>query len=173
MYLTQTVIAIGDKFHNPISLSNISAPDQPLIYVNSAFKNLTKYTDDFLIGRNCRFLQGPESDQAGVTRIRAAIKENVPICQDLINYTSEGTIFYNRLVLLPLKEKGIQYFIGVQSVIDKNRFKTSHVSDRMYLEDKVLNPLTIILGQHMMQLPEMEKNLEATFLRIRDFVTSL
>lgn len=173
MYLTETIIALGDKFHNPISLSNISAPDQPLIYVNTAFKDLTKYTDEFLVGRNCRLLQGPESDQAGLKRIKEAIKENVPICQDLINYTSEGTVFYNRLVLLPFKEEGIQYFIGVQSLIDKNMFKTSHESDRMYLEDKVLNPLTIIIGQHMMQLPEMEKNLEATFLRIRDFVTSL
>lgn len=173
MYLSETIFALGDKFINPICLTNISAPDQPLIYVNKAFRELTHYSNDFLIGRNCRFLQGPKSDKAGVSRIREAIRGHLPICQDLINYKSDGEIFYNRLILMPFKEQNLQYYIGVQNVIHENKFKSMHDLDRMFLEDKVLNPLAIIVGQHMMELPEMEKNLAVTFIRIRDFVDSL
>lgn len=170
MNLSETIFAIGDKFFNPICLTNISMPDQPLIYANEAFKKLTLYSSDFLIGRNCRFLQGPKSDQEGVARIRQAISENVPICQDLINYKSDGEVFYNRLVLLPFKEKDVKFFIGVQNVINKENFKKKHELTRMFLEDKVLNPLAIIVGQHTIELPEMEANLNATFIRLRDFV---
>lgn len=173
MYLSKTIISIGDKFLNPISLTNVSALDQPLVYVNKAFRDMTKYENDFLIGRNCRFLQGVDSDKAAIARVRQAIKENAPICQDLINYTGQDQKFYNRLVLLPFKEGEIQYYIGLQNIIEERQFKSRHSVDRMFLEDKLMNPLSIIVGQHMMALPEMEENLKKTFIRIKEFVNSL
>lgn len=173
VYLSETIMAIGDKFLNPVCLTNIDQPDQPLFYVNKAFEDLTSYKNSELVGHNCRFLQGPRTDIQGIGRIKQAIKENEPICQDLVNYTRYGKIYINRLVLLPFKEKNVRYYIGVQTTIDEKRFKPKHDIERMYLQDRVLNPLTIIMGQHMMELPEMEKNLTATFVRLRSFVESL
>lgn len=173
MSLSKTIMEIGDKFLNPITMSNINEPDQPLVYTNKSFRELTKYETEFLIGRNCRLLQGPDTDQEGVARIRRAIKDNEPICQDLINYNRHGDKFFNRLVLMPFMEKNIRYFIGLQNSISEQKLKPVHALDRMFLEDKAFNPLAIIVGQHMMKSHEMEANLLTTFIRIRDWIDSL
>lgn len=171
--LSQIVTDIGDLFLHPITLSNISGEDQPLIYVNKPFRDLTQFENEEIIGKNCRFLQGPLSDKAAVQRIKDAISVRAPICQDLINYKSNGEMFYNRLVLIPFKEADETYYIGLQHEIDEKSFKPIHVLDRLMLEDKALNPLTVLVSLLMTPTPVLEKNLSDTMIRIRDFVLSL
>nr|AML77514.1 putative LOV domain-containing protein [Mirabilis jalapa] len=91
-------------------------PDNPIIFASDSFLELTEYTREEILGRNCRFLQGPETDQATVQRIRDAIKEQREITVQLINYTKSGKKFWNLFHLQPMRDqKGeLQYFIGVQ-----------------------------------------------------------
>ncbi|XP_042036895.1 phototropin-2-like isoform X2 [Salvia splendens] len=91
-------------------------PDNPIIFASDSFLELTEFTREEILGRNCRFLQGPETDQATVQKIRDAIKEQREITVQLINYTKSGKKFWNLFHLQPMKDhKGeIQYFIGVQ-----------------------------------------------------------
>lgn len=173
MYLTKTIETIGDHFHQPITLSNVSLPDQPLVYINRPFTELTKYESQDVLGKNCRFLQGRKSDKESVLRIRNAISNKEPICQDLLNYTSTGEEFYNRLVLIPFKEKDSVFFVGLQHHITEKEFKLKHDLDRMFLEDKALNPLTILVSILMHPHPDQEKNISDTIKRIKDFVLSL
>lgn len=91
-------------------------PDNPIIFASDSFLELTEYTREEILGRNCRFLQGPETDQATVSKIRDAIREQRDITVQLINYTKSGKKFWNLFHLQPMRDqKGeLQYFIGVQ-----------------------------------------------------------
>ncbi|KAL0413241.1 UNVERIFIED_CONTAM: Phototropin-2 [Sesamum radiatum] len=91
-------------------------PDNPIIFASDSFLELTEYTREEILGRNCRFLQGPETDQATVQKVRDAIREQREITVQLINYTKSGKKFWNLFHLQPMRDqKGeLQYFIGVQ-----------------------------------------------------------
>ncbi|KAI4367323.1 hypothetical protein MLD38_023074 [Melastoma candidum] len=91
-------------------------PDNPIIFASDSFLELTEYTREEILGRNCRFLQGPETDQTTVSKIRDAIREQKEITVQLINYTKSGKKFWNLFHLQPMRDqKGeLQYFIGVQ-----------------------------------------------------------
>ncbi|KAF5745833.1 Phototropin-2 -like protein [Tripterygium wilfordii] len=91
-------------------------PDNPIIFASDSFLELTGYTREEILGRNCRFLQGPETDQATVSKIRDAIREQREITVQLINYTKCGKKFWNLFHLQPMRDQKseLQYFIGVQ-----------------------------------------------------------
>ncbi|XP_062225321.1 phototropin-2-like [Phragmites australis] len=91
-------------------------PDNPIIFASDSFLELTEYTREEILGRNCRFLQGPETDMSTVDKIREAIRKQEEITVQLINYTKSGKKFWNLFHLQPMRDqKGeLQYFIGVQ-----------------------------------------------------------
>nr|AML78500.1 putative LOV domain-containing protein [Nolina bigelovii] len=91
-------------------------PDNPIIFASDSFLELTEYSREEILGRNCRFLQGPETDRATVRKIREAIDNQRDVTVQLINYTKSGKKFWNLFHLQPMRDqKGeVQYFIGVQ-----------------------------------------------------------
>nr|AML79466.1 putative LOV domain-containing protein [Hamamelis virginiana] len=91
-------------------------PDNPIIFASDSFLELTEYSREEILGRNCRFLQGPETDPATVRKIREAIDNQTDVTVQLINYTKSGKKFWNLFHLQPMRDqKGeVQYFIGVQ-----------------------------------------------------------
>nr|AML77164.1 putative LOV domain-containing protein [Pogostemon sp. BC-2016] len=91
-------------------------PDNPIIFASDSFLELTEYSREEILGRNCRFLQGPETDPATVRKIRDAIDNQKEVTVQLINYTKSGKKFWNLFHLQPMRDqKGeVQYFIGVQ-----------------------------------------------------------
>nr|AML78505.1 putative LOV domain-containing protein [Wollemia nobilis] len=91
-------------------------PDNPIIFASDSFLELTEYTREDILGKNCRFLQGPETDPATVKEIREAIENQREVTVQLINYTKTGKKFWNIFHLQPMRDqKGeVQYFIGVQ-----------------------------------------------------------
>jgi PAS domain S-box-containing protein len=119
MMLCNFIFKYGNIFNHPIALVNIDLPDQPLIYINQAFMNLTEYSKSEILGRNCRFLQGPETDREATYIIRKAINNHMPVCQDLLNYKKGGTTFYNRLTLTHFEDFNVNYYLGLQHEIPK------------------------------------------------------
>ncbi|XP_060218124.1 phototropin-2 [Lycium barbarum] len=105
-----------ERIEKNFVISDPRLPDNPIIFASDSFLELTEYTREEILGRNCRFLQGPETDQATVQKIRDAIKEQKEITVQLINYTKSGKKFWNLFHLQPMRDqKGeLQYFIGVQ-----------------------------------------------------------
>nr|AHZ63851.1 phototropin [Thuja plicata] len=91
-------------------------PDNPIIFASDSFLELTEYSREEILGKNCRFLQGPETDRATVKEIREAIDNQMEVTVQLINYTKSGKKFWNIFHLQPMRDqKGeVQYFIGVQ-----------------------------------------------------------
>nr|AHZ63911.1 phototropin [Cosmocladium constrictum]AML78492.1 putative LOV domain-containing protein [Cosmocladium sp. BC-2016] len=91
-------------------------PDNPIIFASDDFLELTEYSREEIIGRNCRFLQGPDTNPKTVLRIREAINKEEDVTVQLLNYTKSGKPFWNLFHLQAVKDnKGVlQYFIGVQ-----------------------------------------------------------
>nr|AML77445.1 putative LOV domain-containing protein [Portulaca pilosa] len=91
-------------------------PDNPIIFASDSFLELTEYSREEILGRNCRFLQGPETNPETVRKIRDAIHNETEVTVQLINYTKTGKKFWNVFHLQPMRDqKGeVQYFIGVQ-----------------------------------------------------------
>nr|AML77520.1 putative LOV domain-containing protein [Oxalis sp. BC-2016] len=105
-----------ERIEKNFVISDPRLPDNPIIFASDSFLELTEYTREEILGRNCRFLQGPETDQATVDKIRVAIREQKELTVQLINYTKSGKKFWNLFHLQPMRDqKGeLQYFIGVQ-----------------------------------------------------------
>ena len=100
-----------------ISVANASLPDMPLVYVNPAFEVMTGYSLEEVQGRNCRFLQGAETDQPGLTVIREALLQNRETVAIIRNYRKDGSAFWNELSLSPIRNRDgeITHFVGIQT----------------------------------------------------------
>jgi PAS domain S-box-containing protein len=100
----------------PMVISDPRQHDNPIIFVNDAFCSLTGYDRDEILGRNCRFLQGPDTNRDDVARIRAAVAAREPIEIPICNYRKNGTPFWNQLMLAPVTDAAgdIAYFFASQ-----------------------------------------------------------
>ncbi len=100
----------------PMIITNPRLPDNPVVFTNDAFCRLTGYSRDEIVGRNCRFLQGPETDPDTVKRIRAAVSAARPLEIDIRNHRKDGSPFWNRLLLAPVRDSAGQltYFFASQ-----------------------------------------------------------
>ena len=112
-------------------LSDPLLPDNPITFVSQAFLNMTGYHINEILGKNCRFLQGPETDKFHVNRIRLAIQEGSDCQVCLLNYRKNGKKFYNRLFMTALRDtKGrIKNYLGVQCEV------TAEVAARINREE--------------------------------------
>ena len=99
-----------------ICLSDPHQEDQPIVFANRAFRELTGYPEDEIVGRNCRFLQGKDTDRSAVARIRSALAEEDVVIVELLNYRKDGTPFWNALHIGPIydPEGRLVYFFGSQ-----------------------------------------------------------
>nr|AML76360.1 putative LOV domain-containing protein [Leiosporoceros dussii] len=91
-------------------------PDNPIIFASDHFLELTEYRREEVLGRNCRFLQGPDTDRETVRMIGDAVRERREATVQLLNYTKSGKAFWNLFHLQPMRDQRgeLQYFIGVQ-----------------------------------------------------------
>jgi PAS domain S-box-containing protein len=106
-----------------ITIADARLPDRPLIYVNEGFERMTGYRPDEVMGRNCRFLQGPGTDAAAVAEIRSALAECRSCVVEILNYRKNGTAFWNRLSITPVRNASgeVTHFIGIQSDVTARR----------------------------------------------------
>ncbi|WP_336921022.1 diguanylate cyclase domain-containing protein [Aquipuribacter sp. SD81] len=101
-----------------VAIADMRRPDQPLVYVNRAFEQLTGYRAEDVLGRNCRFMQGPDTDPGAVDGIRAAIREGREHRVTLLNFRGpDRTPWWNEIYLAPVRgEDGrLLQYIGVQN----------------------------------------------------------
>lgn len=104
--------------------------DNPIIYNNETFAELTGYADEEIIGRNCRFLQGEKTDRTTIRQIKEAISKREKITVTIENYRKDGSTFWNRLNIEPVTMDGRLYFIGTQTDM------TNEVTQQFLLNEK-------------------------------------
>lgn len=100
----------------PMVITDPALPDNPIIFCNEAFQKLTGYEREEIVGRNCRFLQGPATDPDGVQQIRNAVRAGTSVDVDLLNYRKDGSTFWNALYLSPVQNHAgvIQFYFASQ-----------------------------------------------------------
>jgi len=135
-----------------ISLADPNVEDMPLVFVNNAFVNLTGYREEELLGRNCRFLQGPETDMRVVRKVREALAREDVIVVELLNYRKDGSTFWNALHLGPIyNEAGdlIYYFGSQWNVSDVHAARADEKHARIMareLSHRMKNMFSVIGG---------------------------
>lgn len=150
---TAAVSAMTNTSHAFV-LTNPSLDDNPIIYVNRAFEQMTGYSSEMAVGRNCRFLQGSDTDQPGVKKLRKAIRNRETCTVVLRNYRADGTLFYNRLLFTPLNTDGEMnpYMLGVQTMVDSDSAEHENVPDQLAeIQHRVKNHLSMIIGMIRLQ----------------------
>jgi PAS domain S-box-containing protein len=108
---------------NGIVITDANQPDNPVIYVNPAFESITGYTVEDVVGHNCRFLQGTDTDPSVITELRAAIQEQRECHVILQNYRKDGSRFWNELYVSPVFdiEGYLTHFVGIQTDITQRQ----------------------------------------------------
>ena len=99
-----------------ITVSDVRAADQPLVYVNNAFERLTGYAAADILGRNCRFLQRDDRDEAQTAALREAIAAGRSVDALIRNYRADGSLFWNEFHLSPVRNSAarVTHYIGYQ-----------------------------------------------------------
>lgn len=126
--------------------------DMPIVFSNRAFSALTGYEEHEVIGRNCRFLQGPDTDQHEVDKIRAALRGEDVVVVELLNYRKDGSAFWNALHLGPIynAEGELLYFFGSQwNVSDVRAARADERHARIMareLSHRIKNMFAVISG---------------------------
>ncbi|MDW7749126.1 PAS domain S-box protein, partial [Halomonas sp.] len=115
---------------NGVVMADATKPDLPLVYANDASYELTGYAPEEVLGRNCRFLQGPDTDPEAITALRWAITEQQPADIPLLNYRKDGTPFWNHLSLSPVfdEEGNCTHYIGIQQDITQHREQEAQIT---------------------------------------------
>ncbi|NET55125.1 MAG: PAS domain-containing protein [Symploca sp. SIO2E6] len=104
-----------------IVISDARQPDIPVIYCNPAFEKITGYSQEEIIGKNCRFLQGSDTDPQALKQIRQSLKEGKECQVVLKNYRKDGKPFWNELKISPIRDANgcLTHFISIQTDITK------------------------------------------------------
>lgn len=101
-------------------LSNPRLPDNPIVAANSAFCELTGYSEDEIVGRNCRFLAGPDTEPWLTERIRQTLRDLRPSLTEILNYKKNGSPFRNAVLIAPLFGAAgeVAWFLGSQVEVE-------------------------------------------------------
>jgi PAS domain S-box-containing protein len=131
-------------------LTDPRADDNPIVYVNQAFERTTGYARSAVIGRNCRFLQGGETDKRAVDRLRDAVEGERDVTVDILNYRADGEPFMNRLIVAPITdpEGRVIYFLGIQKELyEEERERGGSEKLLAAVQERVQGDLSAILSR--------------------------
>ena len=114
-----------ERIQQSFVIADPGLPDCPIVFASDGFLDFTGYTREEILGRNCRFLQGPKTDASAVAEIRKAIDGGNECTVRLLNYTKQGKPFWNMFTLAPVRDDGgkIRFYAGIQ--VDVTVYKDS------------------------------------------------
>jgi len=112
-----------ERTRMPMVVTNPREEDNPIVLANKAFLNLTGYTGEEIIGRNCRFLQGAGTSRAAISEIRVATAQEREVNVEILNYRKDGSTFWNQLRLSPIHSDDgkLLYYFGCQDDVTRLR----------------------------------------------------
>ncbi len=120
-----------ESARNGVVITDPNRSDNPIIYTNPAFTEMTGYSADEILGHNCRFLQGTDREQPALEELRQAIKQERAVTVVLRNYKKNGTRFFNELTISPVRNEHGQLvsLVGIQNDITARIEAEARISD--------------------------------------------
>lgn len=153
--------------NSPIAavVSNPNLPDNPIIECNKPFLELTGYERDEVIGRNCRFLRGPQTDPHMIDKMREAIRAPKPVLVEVVNYRKNGDPFNNAVMIVPLfdDEGKLRYFLGSQVEIARGDGHVNGSSNGVSPSKGKVEVLTSRQREILIQMAEGKLNKQIAF----------
>ncbi|CDG52766.1 conserved hypothetical protein [Halomonas sp. A3H3] len=136
---------------NGVLIVDAQSSDLPLVYVNAAFERITGYSRNQALGRNCRFLQGEETDPATVKQLQVGIAEQREVHVVIRNYRHDGTVFWNDLHISPVRDENgqVTHFVGVQNDISEQREYQAQLDHNAHHDALTGLPNRLLLGQRL------------------------
>lgn len=149
----------------PLCITDPTLPDNPIVYVNEAFTDLTGYRLEEIVGQNCRFLQGPDTTRESIDAVRNILLDRRVDTVEIVNYRKDGSRFLNALQLGPINDENgnLIYFFGSQlDVSERRRLESEH---RKLADDELLHRLRNIVNvmTAMVRLTAREEPTPAAF----------
>ncbi|MFK4770780.1 PAS domain-containing protein [Rhizobium sp. ZW T2_16] len=131
----------------PMIITDPRQYDNPIIFSNDAFTKLTGYSRDELIGRNCRLLQGAETDPEAIAKLRTAISEERDLSIDILNYRRDGSTFWNALFVSPVRDETgeVIYFFASQLDFTNIKSKEAELAAARHMAEQEVARRTVDL----------------------------
>lgn len=144
----------------PMVITDPRQDDNPIVFANEAFQRLSGYGVDEIVGRNCRFLQGPETDPVAVAKIRDALAAEESISIDLLNHRKDGSTFWNALYISPVRgeDGSLQFFFASQ--LD--------VTDRVVAQQQIADQKAQVEEQVRLRTADLQAALEEKTLLLHE-----
>ena len=148
----------------PMIITDPKQRDNPIVFANDAFVKLCGYPREELLGTNCRFLQGPDTDREKVAAVRRAIDEKRDISIELLNYRKDGTTFWNALYVSPVVNEGgdVQFFFASQLDITERKVAELEIRAAKEHFERVFQERTADLRSVLKKFEETNAKLEET-----------
>ncbi|MWV40073.1 PAS domain-containing protein [Natrialba sp. INN-245] len=144
-----------DEAHVGITIADAQQPENPIVYANRGFEQITGYDPADVTGRSYRFLQGEQTDPTAVTKLRESIEACEPTVVELVNYRKDGVPFWNEVRVAPVKNEAgvVTHFLGIQNDVTGRR-RQEHlvrVLNRV-LRHNLRNDMQVITGlSHLLE----------------------
>lgn len=126
----------------PMILTDPRQHDNPVVFANKAFLDLTGYEEIEVVGRNCRFLQGAETDRETVHELREAVRRETAVSLEILNYRRDGTPFWNAVFMAPVYDPAGKLIYFFASQLDVTRRRTSEQAFRQAQKMEAIGQLT-------------------------------
>lgn len=126
----------------PMIVTDPRLPDNPIVFANPAFIQMTGYSEQELVGRNCRLLQGPDTDMDTVAEVRAAVAERRETAVEILNYKKNGSSFWNALFVSPVYDDAGELIYFFASQLDVSRRRDAEDSLRQAQKMEAVGQLT-------------------------------
>ncbi len=151
----------------PMVITDPRQPDNPIVFCNGAFLDLTQYKEDDVVGRNCRILQGPQTDRHTVDEVRKAVAEQRAVAVDILNYKADGTPFWNALFIGPIFDQDGQLLYFFASQMDITERRTSQESHLQAQKMEAIGQLTAGMAHDFNNLLQViNGNLEVALISL-------
>jgi PAS domain S-box-containing protein len=139
-----------ERTRMPMMITDPHQEDNPVVLANQAFLELTGYSENEVLGRNCRFLQGSGTSGATIDAIRAGLAAGGEISVELLNYRKDGSAFLNELMISPVHDADgalVCYFASQKDVTEQRRAQALEETERLLLKEvdhRAMNALAIV-----------------------------
>ncbi|MGG4412145.1 PAS domain-containing protein [Niallia taxi] len=173
MYTNEFLREVINRVSTGIVITDPNQVDNPIIYVNQGFEKLTGYHSNDIVGKNCRFLQGDDTEQLEVDKLRNAIAKKESIVVILRNFKKNGEMFWNELALHPIYvgESKSLYFVGLQKDITTQKRHEEEIKQYIKEVNDLSTPIISVL-ENASILPIIGNLTEVRFHRLVNQIAS-